>query len=165
MIPPIHLKNLLMVPSKGARLLRLPEDPSACSDEMVMEQPLMERPLPSLAIQRFQGLSALLNPLEPTPRFRLRCAVEVCLQGVARNPPCSGLPGLSRLNVVVGGEEGSVVYWVADWAVHIHCLINIDGVGLNTTVYWCTCFVGVNDANGGGLNNSVYKEEVSYAVY
>ena len=111
MIPPVHLKNLLVVPRKGTWLLRLPEDPGARSYKVVVEQSLMEGPLPSLAIQRFQGLPALLNPLESTPCFGLRGAVEERLEGVARDPPRCSLPGLSRLDVVVGGEEGGVVDW------------------------------------------------------
>ncbi len=57
MIPPIDLKDLLVVPSECPRWLRLPEDARARSNEVVVEQPLVEGALPALAVQGLQGFS------------------------------------------------------------------------------------------------------------
>ena len=101
MVPPVHLQDLLVIPREGPGLLGLPEYPSAGPDEVVVEQSLVERPLPPLPVQRFEGLPAPLNPLEPRAGFGLLRAVQVRLQGVARDVPDLGFPGLFRLNAVV----------------------------------------------------------------
>ena len=115
MVPPVHLQNLLVIPRKAARLLSLPEDPRTRPDEVVVKQPLMEGPLPPLTIQRFQGLPALLDALKAGPCLRLCCAVEVRLEGVARDAPSLCPDGFLRLNVIVGGKERGVVY-----AIRLH---------------------------------------------
>jgi hypothetical protein len=64
MIPSIHFQYSLMIPGKGARGFSLPKDPGACPYEMIMEETLMERSLPSLAIQGLQCIPTPLDSLE-----------------------------------------------------------------------------------------------------
>jgi hypothetical protein len=57
MVPPVHLQDLLVVPRKRPRRFRLPEDPGTGTDEVVVEEALVEGALPALPVQRFQGFS------------------------------------------------------------------------------------------------------------
>ena len=68
MRPPVQLQNLLMVLLKLTRLLRLPKNPTARLQKVLMEQPLVVTPLPALPIQRLQGPPARLHALKPRGR-------------------------------------------------------------------------------------------------
>ncbi len=57
MIPPVHLQDLLVIPSKRPGRLGLPEDPRTSPDKVVVEEPLVEGALPALPVQDLQGFS------------------------------------------------------------------------------------------------------------
>jgi hypothetical protein len=57
MIPPVPLKDILMIPSKCPWWLSLPEDARTRPDKVVVEEPLVEGVLPSFAVHGLQGFS------------------------------------------------------------------------------------------------------------
>lgn len=73
-----------MVPREGTGRLCFPEDARACPNEVVVEKPLVEAPLPSAAVQGVQGVPALLHTIEAAAGFSAREAVHESFEGVAR---------------------------------------------------------------------------------
>jgi hypothetical protein len=71
---------------------------------VVMEQSLVERPLPPLPVQGLQGLSTALDPLEARAGLGLGGPVQDGLQRVARGVPGGRFGRLLRLNAVLGCE-------------------------------------------------------------
>jgi hypothetical protein len=109
MVPPVVLQNLLVAPRERPGRLRLPEDPGARPNEVVVEQALVEAPRVALPVYAVQGLPALFDPLEPVARLGLLGLAHVLLQRVPGHPRLRRLVQALGLHPVVGGEEGGVV--------------------------------------------------------
>lgn len=109
MVPPVVLQNLLVTPRERPGRLRLPEDPGARPNEVVVEQALVEAPRVALPVYAVQGLPALFDPLEPVARLGLLGLAHVLLQRVPGHPRLRRLVQALGLHPVVGGEEGGVV--------------------------------------------------------
>lgn len=80
MVPSIHLEYLLMIPRKCPCWLALPENPSTCTNKVVVKHPLVERALPAPSINSIQRLPTLLHPLEAITRAKVG-HTQVILEG------------------------------------------------------------------------------------
>ena len=87
-VPAVQFQDPLVVSSEGASRLCFPEYPGAGSDEVVVEEPLVEAPLKPLPVDGVERLPASVNAQESVAGFAFCDSVYELLKCVALYPLC-----------------------------------------------------------------------------